>query len=276
MELVNYLTQIIVSVGIFIILCFIGEQIKKIIFNHSHKADFDEYLPKEEILTLKQVLYLVLIMFIYISIINFFYVRFFEVNSNLLLINSIIDIIVATTVAAIFYDGTTRSRILCILIMPLVSISYLVFGESLLGYWNFIRIPILLYVVIKLYHRFIEYTEENRLEKLILILISIVFTCLVVTIIVENQNPINSLGMVSNAFTSNGYAVLGGSPGGVLTSTFLVWSGYIISGVGTATLAAAIVHRNSKRKFEKLEEKIDNLERILVQYQDENKKEKKE
>ena len=78
--------------------------------------------------------------------------------------------------------------------------------------------------------------------------------------------------MVSNAFTSNGYAVLGDSTGGVLTSTFLVWSGYVISGVATATLAAEIVHRNSKKKFEKLEEKIDNLEKIIVQYQDENTK----
>lgn len=77
--------------------------------------------------------------------------------------------------------------------------------------------------------------------------------------------------MVSNAFTSNGYAVLGSSVGGVLTSTFLVWSGYIISGVGTATLAAAIVHRNSKRKFKNLEEKIDNLERLIVQYHNEDK-----
>ena len=57
--------------------------------------------------------------------------------------------------------------------------------------------------------------------------------------------------MVSNAFTSNGYAVLGKTPGGILTSIFLVWSGYILSGVGTATLAGAIVHRNSKKKFEK-------------------------
>ena len=80
--------------------------------------------------------------------------------------------------------------------------------------------------------------------------------------------------MTSNAFTSNGYAVLGSTPGGVLTSIFLAWSGYILSEVGTATLAAAIIHRNSKKKFERLEEKIDNLERIITQQQDENTKKK--
>ena len=82
--------------------------------------------------------------------------------------------------------------------------------------------------------------------------------------------------MVSNAFTSNGYAVLGSSIGGVLTSTFLVWSGYIISGVATATLAAAIVQRNSKKKFEKLEEKIDNLEKIITESHKDSSKEKEE
>ena len=272
MGLVNYLTQIIVAVGIFIVLCFFGEQIKKYLFKHYKKLmNPKEFLPKEEIFSLKQVHYLILILFIYLCIINFFFDRFFAVSNELFIINSIIDIIVSTYIVVAFYDCSLRSRIASIFLMPLASISSLVFGTTLLGYWDFIRIPTLLYMVVFLYHRFLEYTDENGLEKLILILVSIVFTCLVITIFLENQNPINSLAMTSNAFTSNGYAVLGDTPGGVLTSTFLVWSGYIISGVGTATLAAAIVHRNSKKKFEKLEEKIDNLERIITQQQDENK-----
>lgn len=83
--------------------------------------------------------------------------------------------------------------------------------------------------------------------------------------------------MVSNAITSNGYTVLGDSTGGVLTSIFLVWGGYIISGVATATLTADIIHRNSKKKFkymetkiDNLENKIDNLERIIVESQKDN------
>ncbi len=185
------------------------------------------------------------------------------------LINSLIDIVLSATIVVTYYDGSTRSRIISIFLMPLVSISALVFGESLLVYWNFIRIPIMLYLVVKFYHKFLEFTKDNQLEKLILILVSIVFTCLVLTTLIENQSPINSLAIVSNAFTSNGYALLGSTTGGRLISTFLVWSGYILSGVGTATLAAAIVHRNSKKKFEKLEEKIDNLEKILTQQQKE-------
>ena len=276
MELINYITQIIVSVGIFIVLCFIGQQLKKIYLNHSRKMmDPQEFFPKEEIMSLKQVYYLILILFIYICIINFFIDRQW-IDTELFLVNSLIDIFISLYIIITYYDGSTRSRIISIFIMPLASISSIVFGGSLLVYWNLIRIPALLYLAVQFYHKFLDFTHENRLGKLILILVSIIFTCLVVTIFLENQNPINSLAMVSNAFTSNGYAVLGDSTGGVLTATFLVWSGYVISGVATATLAAEIVHRNSKKRFEKLEEKIDNLEMIIIQNQNQNTKKEDE
>lgn len=272
MELISYLTQILVCVAISILLYILGVHLKKIILTHSEKwFDAYEYFPHEEILSLKQVHYLILILFIYICIINFFYVRFFAISSDLALINSLIDIILSTYLVVEFYDNTTKGRILSIFILPLVSISSLVFGQSILVYWNFLRIPALLYFVVKLYHDFLTFTEKNNLEKLILILISIIFTCLVLTMFFEKQDPINSLSMVSNAITSNGYASLGDSLGGILTSTFLAWSGYVISGVGTATLVAGIIRRNSKSRFEELENKIDNLERIIVQYHEEEK-----
>jgi hypothetical protein len=43
---------------------------------------------------------------------------------------------------------------------------------------------------------------------------------------------------------------------GKLNSIFLVWSGYILSGAGTATLTAAIIIRHFNKKFNKLEEMI--------------------
>ena len=276
MGLINYLTQIIVSIGIFLILCFLGEQLKKLVKKYSLKLlNPNEFFPDEEILSLKQVNYLLLILVIYVCIINVFYEIFYTVSPEILLINSIIDIFVSLYVVMTFYDSSKRSKILILFLMPLASISTIIFGGTLLEFWDFIRIPALLYVVVYSYRKFLEFTEENNLEKLILLLVSIIFTCLLFTILFENQNPINSLAMVSNAFTSNGYAILGDSVGGVLTSTLLVWSGYIISGVATATLAAAIVNRNSKKKYKNLEEKIDNLEKLIVQYQDENKGEDK-
>ena len=277
MELINYLTQIIVSVIIFLLLCFLGEQLKKFVENHYRKIiNPEEYFPKEEILSFKQVTYLILILFIYIFIISLFYNIYFKVSSGLLLINCLIDIILSLYLIIFFYDFSTRSKIISVFLMPLSSISFIVFGGTLLRYWDFIRIPTLLFLVTYIYNKFIRFTEKNNLQKLILILISIIFLGLVLTMFLENQNPINSLAMVSNAFTSNGYIALGSSVNGVLTSTFLVWSGYIISGVATATLAATIVHRNSKKKFDKLEEKIDNLERIIIQSQENESEDKKD
>ncbi|MBQ6813494.1 MAG: hypothetical protein IJP12_02525 [Methanobrevibacter sp.] len=159
--------------------------------------------------------------------------------------------------------------------MPLASLSSLMFGRSIILFWDFIRIPTLMYMVVHYYNRFAEFTKENGLDKLILILLSVIYFCMVITVIVENENPLYSLTMVTNAFTSNGYAVLGKSSIGALTQTVLAWSGYILGGIGTATLAAAIIQRNSKKKYEKLEKKIDNLERIITENQidTENKKE---
>ena len=279
LTIINYPIQIIVSVIIFLLLCFLGEQLKKLLENHYRKIiKPEEYFPKEEILSFKQVTYLILILFIYIFIISLFYNIYFKVSSKsgLILINCIIDIIISLFLIIFFYDFSNRSRIISVFLMPISSISYIVFGGTLLHYWDFIRIPTLLYFVTYIYNSFIRFTEKNNLQKLILIFLTIIFMSLVLTMFLENQNPINSLAMVSNEFTSNGYIAFGSSINGVLTSTFIAWSGYIISGVSTATLAATIVHRNSKKKFDKLEEKIDNLERIIIQSQENESEDKKD
>ena len=62
--------------------------------------------------------------------------------------------------------------------------------------------------------------------------------------------------MVSNAFTSNGYAILGETTVGKLNAIVLVWAGFILSGVGTATLTAAIIKRHLNSRFDELEDKI--------------------
>ena len=66
--------------------------------------------------------------------------------------------------------------------------------------------------------------------------------------------------MVSNAFTSNGYAILGNTPGGKINSVVLVWSGYIISGAATATLTAAIILRNIQHRLDEYNKKVDDLQ----------------
>jgi hypothetical protein len=69
--------------------------------------------------------------------------------------------------------------------------------------------------------------------------------------------------MVSNAFTSNGYAILGKSIVGRMNAIFLVWSGYLLSGVGTATLTAALLMKHYDKKFEKMEKTMNDINKKL-------------
>ena len=116
--------------------------------------------------------------------------------------------------------------------------------------------PVFIYFIKVYYDRFKEYTESNGLGITIILLFVLVFVSFFITQIDEGVNPLDALVMVSNAFTSNGYAVLGSSIPGKINSVFLVWGGYILSGVGTATLTAAILVRHFNHKFDELEELI--------------------
>ena len=94
----------------------------------------------------------------------------------------------------------------------------------------------------------------------ILLLFGLIFFSFIFTSFTEGANLLDSLVMVSNAFTSNGYAVLGDSVLGKLNSPLLVWGEYILSGVGTATLCAAIISRHFNKQFEAMDENIQKLQ----------------
>ena len=77
--------------------------------------------------------------------------------------------------------------------------------------------------------------------------------------------------MVSNAFTSNGYAILGNSIPGKLNALILVWGGYILSGVGTATLTAAILMKHFNNKFDETEKTNKELTESIRELKESNK-----
>ena len=64
----------------------------------------------------------------------------------------------------------------------------------------------------------------------------------------------DSMTMVSNAFTSNSFDASGQNIIGKLNSLVLAWSGFILSGVGTATLAASIVNSYVSQEFGELKD----------------------
>ena len=157
--------------------------------------------------------------------------------------------------------------LLFLFLLPIPSIAFLIFGESMIEFWDFARIPALLYVIKYLYDKFSSFTDKHNLGISIILLFSIIFFSFILTMVLENKDPLDSLVMVSNAFTSNGYAILGDSPGGKINSLILVWSGYVISGVATATLTAAIILRHFRRQFDDYKENVNQLQSSIGELQ---------
>ena len=122
---------------------------------------------------------------------------------------------------------------------------------------HIIHIPAFIYLIKLVYDQFTEYTQTNGLGLTIILLFVIIFISLFITNIAENVNLLDALLMASNAFTSNGYSVFGHTVLSKLDSLLLAWSGYVLSGVGTATLTAGILIRHFNKRFDRLEKLID-------------------
>ena len=105
-----------------------------------------------------------------------------------------------------------------------------------------------------------------------MLLFVILFISIIVTMVIEKEDPLNAVVMVSNAFTSNGYAILGETTGGKINSLILVWSGYVLSGAATATLTAAIMVRRFKGRFEEYDRKVDEVQSSLDEIKKYNEK----
>ena len=265
---INYLTLIEFVLEILVFLVFMV--IFRFIFNKLENSSYKllnpkEYLPEEELHSLRQMSFLIMMGLLFMCILyNVVYV------GKDLLSFVIFDIVISLYVATKLDMRDWKNRILLILLIPYGSLTYFLFGKSLVGYLALIHVPVFIYFIKVYYDKFREYTESNGLGIAIILLFSIIFISFFITQLAEHVDPLNSLVMVSNAFTSNGYAVLGSSVIGKINSVFLVWGGYLLSGVGTATLAAAILkkHYDVKNKelyakIDDLDKKIDNLEELI-------------
>ena len=254
-ELLVFFIELLIIVGVFAALSVIGKfTVDKLSKNDSIKSfklfNLQEYFPEEQISILKQVYYLAMIL---IFVIEILYILIYPYND---LYNFYILDIIVSLYLVICFRNDSRKWVLISLI-PFGSLSFLLFNyRGLVSMLDIFHIVGFLYFIKLYYHKFIDYTETNRLGITILLLFSIVFISFFVTIIVEDVTPLDSLVMVSNAFTSNGYSILGKSSFGKVNSIILVWSGFLLSGVGTATLTVALVMQTVNNKFDKLEDMV--------------------
>lgn len=115
MDLSNYAFQIVVSIIISYILIYISYLLINKLSNTSIRfLNPTEYFPKEEVDTLKQVYYLVLIFIILFLITNFFFDNgIIRVNdSELYNLNAVLDILVTSYLAAFIYrDKSLKNHI---------------------------------------------------------------------------------------------------------------------------------------------------------------------
>ncbi|MEE0942546.1 MAG: hypothetical protein UIB63_05490, partial [Methanobrevibacter sp.] len=218
-----------------------------------------EYFPEEEVQTLKQVFYLVMMLIFFV-----FILYIIVVPENGFVGVAVVQLLVSLYIAFTLDYSSWKNKILFFLLIPYESLALIVFNEAIVLLPIYaIHVLVYAYLIKVYYGKFRHYTETNSLGITIILLFSIIFVSFVVTCFAENVDPLSSLVMVSNAFTSNGYAILGNTGIGKLTAIFLVWGGYTISGVGTATLTVAILSRHYKKRENELNKRLDELESLI-------------
>ena len=252
--------ELIISILIFGLLFIAGKFIyKKLSESNSRVLNPLEYFPEEEVQTLKQVFYLVMMLVFFVFIL---YILVFQEEDFIGV--AIVQLIVSLYVALTLDYSSWGNRIVFFLLIPYESISLLVLGRpSVIIPFYVIHVLVYIYLMKVYFDKFRQYTALNGLGITIILLFSLIFASFILTSIVENVVPLDALVMVSNAFTSNGYAILGSSSIGKLNAIILVWGGYTISGVGTATLTAALLIKYNKKREKELNERLDELESLI-------------
>ena len=246
--------QILVAMGVFVALAYVARYIAnngRLInrFKKSRLSNPLEYFPSEAVFLLKQVFYLAVIMVI---IIICLYLTF-DWNEGFYFIY-LLDIVVSIYLALKMDKESRKDKVLLFLLIPFGSITALLFGEGIVVLLDLTHIIGYLYFIKVYFRKFVDYTENNGLGVTIILLFAIILISFLFTILVENVSPMDSMTMVSNAFTSNSFDASGKNIIGKLNSLVLAWSGFILSGVGTATLAVSIVNNYVDRQFSEMKE----------------------
>ena len=260
MDIFLIIYEFVIAILIFGALFVAGKLIfKKLKDSKSRVLNPLEYFPEEEVQTLRQVFYLVMMLIFFV-----FILYIIVVPGNDFMGVAVVQLLVSLYIAFTLDYSSWKNRVLFFLLIPYESIALIAFNESIVLLPIYaIHVLVYAYLIKVYYGKFRHYTETNSLGITIILLFSIIFVSFIVTCFAENVDPLSSLVMVSNAFTSNGYAILGNTDIGKLTAIALVWGGYTISGVGTATLTVAILSRHYKKRENELNKRLDELESLI-------------
>ena len=247
------LYHLAVVIIIFLVLTILGKPIYRVLKNKGgNSININELLPEDEVHTLVQVFYLILMA---LCVVNIFYSLMGSGND--LYYFAIFDIVLSLYFAITLDMSSWKNRIIWLILVPYGSLVYPLFGISLVIFADFIHAFIFIYFAKINLDKFVEYTNSNALGITIILLFAVIFAGFFITQYSEGVNALDSIVIVSNQFTGNGYSVFGNTISGKLNSLLLVWGGYILSGVGAATLTAALLIRHFKKEFEELRQLIE-------------------
>ena len=242
------LYHLAVVIIIFLVLTILGKLIYRVLKNKGgNSININELLPEDEVHTLVQVFYLILMA---LCVVNIFYSLMGSDND--LYSFAIFDIVLSLYFAITLDMSSSKNRVLWLLLIPYGSLVYPLFGLSLVIFADFLHAFVFIYFAKLNLDKFIEYTNSNALGMTIVLLFVVIFAGFFITQYSEGVNALDSLVIVSNQFTGNGYSAFGNTVSGKLNSLLLVWGGYILSGVGAATLTAALLVRHFKKEFNEL------------------------
>ena len=261
MNIVELLTEILSQYAIVFSIFFVLTVFGTFIYNKirdisENDININELLPEDEIHSLRQVFYLILMALCFL---NIFY-SIIGFSMEFIYYAVIYDIILSLYCAITLDKSTVKNKIIWLLLIPYGGLCYTLFDLNLVIFLDLIHVLIFIYFTKIYYDKFMEYTDSNGLGITIILLFVIIFSSFIIIQYAENVNALDSLVMVSNQFTGNGFSVFGDSILGKLNSLLLVWGGYVISGASAATLTAAILIKHFKKRFEELEKLIEGAD----------------
>ena len=194
---INYFN--ILQLGIEIIVFLILMVIFKFIFKKIRESPYKilnpkEYFPEEELHSLRQIFYLIMMGFFFVNIL---YSMIYTTSDQIYFV--IFDIILSLYLAINLDKSSLKNKIILLLLIPYGSLTYLIFGTSLVGVIDLIHIPIFIYFIKVYYDKFREYTQSNGLGIAIILLFVIIF----IDFDLKNANLILTLLSSSNVNTIN-------------------------------------------------------------------------
>ncbi|WP_407422213.1 hypothetical protein [Methanobrevibacter sp.] len=246
--------QLLAAAAIFVILVymakFLRNKLKSSSFlKNSRFANPLEYFPSEPLFYLEQVFYIVIIL-IFILIILYLTFNWTKGATFIFAFDILISIYLCINRS---WDSLS-DKVLLFLLIPFASITGILFGHDVFSFLSLFHILGYLYFIQYYYREFLKYTESNGLGLSIIVTFSILLVSFLFTILAEGVSPMDSMTMVSNAFTSNSFDASGKIMIGKVNSLVLAWGGFILSIVGTATLAVSIVMGYVSQEFKDMKD----------------------